>query len=492
MSQTHSSDLLISSRPGRTRTALLEGGHLAELLVEDDADRSLVGNIYLGRVEAVVPSLNAAFVDIGLGKSGFLAMAEARPAGGNGHSGESISDYVSEGRALAVQVQRDPFEDKGAKLTSRLTINGRSLIFTPDDPAIRISRRIDDPDERQRLENLLEQVVEEGEGFILRTVAALLDESAIKREAETLRDMWLSVEAGRDSGAPPALLKEEDYGVIKSLRDLADPNIGRIVIDDTEALSQARVYCESMAPDLMDRIHHHAKASPLFEAFDAGSDTVEDAIDEALQDNVRLRSGGSVIFSQTPALTAIDVNTGGTGGGRYEEAALKTNLEAAGTIGRQIRLRNLSGLFAVDFVTMKRQDNADKVLDALKKSVMGDSTPVFVGGFTRFGLVELTRRRRREPLASAYLGPCDICEGTGVVLSPVALAYEALDKLHVEAEVRPMDKIAMTVSMEISDALKGRVAGALKRLQERLGCEIHIDVDEAFGVEDYEVHVGEG
>ncbi|MBT7357119.1 MAG: Rne/Rng family ribonuclease, partial [Rhodospirillaceae bacterium] len=464
-------DILISMRPGRASTAVVEGGRLVELIVDDANSGSLVGNIYLGRVEKVLDQLAAAFVDIGLGKSGFLGLAEARPINAERNGDDSISDYLVEGDKVVVQVQRDGFEDKGAKLTTRLALTGRILVMTPGDEGLRISRRIDDADTRGRLDSLIGGLKTEDEGFIVRTAAAGATDEEITGDIENLRQSGLAMEAARDTQTPPALLLGEQDPTLRALRDLAGDNVARIVIDSADALASAKSWCAASAPALADKLSHHNAAKPLFEA-----EGIEDDIDSALGPEVALPSGGSVIFGETPALVAIDVNSGGTFRSGAEQSALAANMEAVGEIARQIRLRNLSGLLVVDFISMKKAESNDKVLGAMKKAVSGDSMSVFVGGFTRFGLLEMTRRRGREALSKLLTRSCEMCEGIGYTRSPLTASLTALDRLFAENDSDPSMRLSLLVSPELADALDGEALAALRAVEERLGRTIKITV----------------
>lgn len=469
-------DLLIEVRPGRTRIARIEAGRLVELLVEDDSDPSLVGNIYLGRVEKVIDSLNAAFIDLGLGRSGFLAVAEARPAGASGGAGETISRHVREGEKVVVQILRDGFEDKGPKLTTRLALGGRTVIMTPDDPAIRISRRIDGEGVRKRLDTLLQGLAGPQEGLIARTTAAAAGDADIAADIETLREACREIKTGRETASPPQMLWGPPQGAIRALLDWQPGDVERVIIDDTQAYLEARAFLEKQAPGLTGWLVHHKGSRPLMMDED-----LEDDIERALSARVNLPGGGSVIFSETPALVAIDVNTAGTSAGGREQSALKSNLEAAREIARQIRLRNLSGLLVIDFVSMKSREKGVRLLDVLKKAVVDDPSQVFVGGFTRFGLIEMTRKRERPSLAANLLDGCPPCSGYGFVASAKTRAYRALDELAVEAAADPSRDLALRVSEKVAMALSGPVKAALQGFEKTHGRPVTIIVEGSNG-----------
>jgi len=306
--------VLISRGPGETRVALLSAGRLKELLVAREGALSVAGNVYLGRVEAVKKGIEAAFVDIGLGRSGFLALAEARPVGSES-SGDHIGDYVNEGDAVLVQVLRDPAEDKGAKLTTRVNLAGVNLVFRPGHPGVSVSRRIEDEGERDRLTAAIEALAPLGGGFIVRTAASGVAEDALGTEARALNRRWKDIYLRRANAKAPSALSVEPGPALRVLRDHG-PGIERIVADDPETLNEVREYCHAELPALSAAIQAHQDKQALFEAFG-----VEEQIDEALSPAVALPGGGSLIISQTPALCAIDVNTGGARGGAADPAA---------------------------------------------------------------------------------------------------------------------------------------------------------------------------
>jgi ribonuclease G len=471
-------EILVEIRPGRTRTAMLGAGRLIELIVEDDHQRSLVGTIYLGRVEKIIGSLNAAFVDLGLERSGFLALAEARPVGAKGSTNETLSNYLCEGDKVVVQILRDAFEDKGPKLTTRLALSTGSVVLTPDDPAIRISKRIDDAGTRNRLQALLRDLAGPNEGFVVRTAAQEASDDAITRDIEGLREDLLNLQQAADTSSAPTLLQAEPDAVTRALRSGAP----RVVVDDTAVYLKARTLLETQVPDQLQRLVLHQGARVLL-----GTEELTEEIERALANAVSLPSGGSVIFSETPALIAIDVNVAGTTAGGREQAALKTNLEAVAEIARQIRVRNLSGLLVIDFVSMKSHDNGSKLLDALRGAVAADPQQVFVGGFTRFGLVEMTRKRGRPSLADILGGPCPVCGGSGNGLSPQTIAYNALDCLAQEAAWEPSQGLDLVVGQRLADTLGGPLKAALQALQERLGRKVGITLEENLDDGEFEI-----
>lgn len=413
-------EILIEQAPGETRVALMAAGRLVELVVEREGAESVVGNVYVGRVERVLPGIGAAFVDIGLPRSGFLGLAEAGPAEGAGGRREGadprITDFVREGEHVVVQAQRDPVADKGAKLTARPGLTGRRLVLLPGGAGVLLSKRITDADERHRLEEAVAGFAAPGEGWIVRTAAAGAGAADLAAEAESLRAGWRAVDEAAAGAKPPACVHREVDVVRRVLRDAAMPALRRVVVDGRHAFASLRTWVHDAMPDLEGRLSAHAGRKPLFE-----EEGVAEALEDALRPRVPLPSGGSLLIEPTSALVSIDVNTGGhvEGGGR-EEGALATNLEAAVEVARQVRLRNLSGLLIVDLVPVKRQASQSAVLARLRDATADDRVPVHVVGFTRLGVVEMTRQRRGLSLAEQLGTPCPACDGTGIVAAASA------------------------------------------------------------------------
>lgn len=465
-------EVLVEVRPGRIRTALILDGRMIEMIVEDEDNPSLVGNIYLGRVEKVIKSLNACFVDVGLDRSGFLAMPELLPVGTKSTLRDSISKYVCEGDKVCVQVQRDPFEGKGPKLTTRLMLISRSVILIPDDASIRISRHIGVAETRSRLKRLLNEIGELGEGFIARTAAMNIPNEEIVSHIENLRNEYLGIKANLKGGVTPTLLHGLTDSIKRTLRDRTPCEVSKITLDDVPTFLKAKKFLKQHDPALLNRLSLNTGPQALF-----GSEQLADDLEQALGSSVNLPSGGSVIFSETPALIAIDVNVAGTSKGERERSILETNLEACAEIARQIRLRNLSGLLVVDFVSMKSQSSMKKVLSAIKQHVFDDPEQVFVAGFTRFGLVEMTRKRSRPSLRTSLSQNCSKCDGSGLSFTQQTLGFKVLDQLRLEGLNCPSQCLELRASKSVAACFGGQLKVALIDLQAELGIKLKINVD---------------
>ena len=477
-------EILIESGPGETRIALLEKGRLCEFHIDRADVRSMVGDIFVGRVERVLPNIAAAFVDIGQEKPGFLGLAEARSNGPR--EGERMTDYVSEGDAVVVQVQRDPSDDKGAKLTTHLGLTGRCLVLLPGIGEIKLSRRIDGNEERARLTSIIEALGENGDGFIVRTAAAGASAEAIEDEARQLRDVLAHMSALHKNAKPPARIYAEPGIANRILRDGAGPEVMEIVVDDAGALSGLREFCEACAPDLTDRLRGHDEKAPLFQARG-----IEEQIDEALGARVGLPSGGSLIIEETKALIAIDVNTGAGQSGGPEETAYRTNVEAAQEIARQMRLRNLAGLLVVDFAKMKRRDHLGEVLARMRSAVSDDPNPAHVLGFTKLGLMEMTRRRQSRSLREIMTDGCGACQGDGFRRDPLTVGFEALRRALREGRATPGASVRICAAPLVVDALKSEGAQAMHECAEKLGGRLELIPKTAFGPDQIEVFAGQ-
>ena len=465
--------LLINVMPGETRAALVEDGRVVELFIERKDRRSAVGNIYLGRVERILPGMDAAFVEIGLDRAGFLGIDGARPADAGRRDGERIADYLREGQAVRVQVSRDAIGRKGVQLTRLIALAGRCLVHTPLRDRVAVSRRIEAEDARERLRRMVADLARPGEGFIVRTAAAGLGEAELVRDADYLRLLWRDIESRQASASAPALLHEEPGPLLRLFRDRVGETTGEIRVDSPGGFAAARDFCETFMPAVAERLALHTGPRPIFE-----EDDVEAEIERALGARIDLPSGGEIVIETTEALTAIDVNSGRfTGAHRLEDTARAANLEAAGEIARQIRLRNIGGMVVIDFIHMAEEAHWRAVLDALAAAFAGDRDNVRIVGRTGAGLVELTRRRRRESLAQTMTETCPRCGGRGRVDSPDTIAHEVLRAMKREARAARAGGLVVTASGDVVDCLEAAGTGTLETLEASLGRRIRFDRD---------------
>ena len=454
----------VNVSPGETRVALLAGERTIEVFHHRAGRESVVGNVYLGRVTRVAPAVRAAFVDIGLERAGFLDAADARRAR-DGPIGP-IGSFVHEGEAVLVQVISDPVGDKGARLRLRPTLPGRRLAYAPDGRRITLSRRIGGRDERARLAEIVGGLAGDDDGFVVRTAAAGADAADLAREAASLRDQWAGIRERRRAASAPDCVHRELEPVTRVLRDYADAGLGRVVIDSPTMVAEARRFCARHAPELEPMVERYREDEAIFERFG-----VEAALDATLEPRGVLPAGGEVVIEHTEAVCAIDVDTRGCAGSDSTATRLRTNLEAADEIARQLRLRAIGGLIVIDFAHMRRKDHGRRVLDALREALAGDREAGLPEGFSRLGLVELTRRRTRLPLAEV-LG--EAWPGLGRRKSAATVALAIARAMAREARSAPPGPLTVVAAPEVAAALAAPETGALAALAESLGRAIEV------------------
>jgi len=483
-----SDELLVNVMPGEIRAAVVSESALVELFIERDRRASMVGNICLGRVERVVPGMDAAFVDIGTGRSGFIGLDAARDGVGRAEAGGDrgrIADYLTEGEAITVQVVKDSIGGKGPQLARRITLPGRYLVYTPTQSRVAVSRQIEDENEQERLSDLMAGIAEPGEGFILRTASAGADADELEDDAEYLRELWIDIEAILDQASAPALLHGELDPLLRIFRDHVHDDMSAIRIDDRAGCNEARGFCARFMPHMEDRIEFHDGPEPVFELYD-----VEDEIARAREPRLGLPSGGGIVIESTEALTAIDTNSGSfTGASRLAETALYTNLEAAEEIARQIRLRNIGGLIIIDFIHLDDDDDWERVIVALEDALALDRNPSRVMGLTEAGLVEVTRRRRRESLDQALSEWCVPCAGTGRVSTGETVAHEVMRALRREARAGRPGTLAVGAAADVIDAMEDEAATAFEELSASLGRKILLRREPGYGRDHFDITV---
>ncbi len=405
---SHIDTIVIEAGLIETRSALLADGEVRDILIDRSRRRSQVGDIHLGRIARVMPGLKAAFVDIGGPGPGFLPFREL---------GEGGAEALRQGQRRLVQVIADPVEDKGPRLTANPSLPGHYLVLQPARPGIRLSRRIDEAAERERLEAAVAPLLG-GDGAIIRTQAIGADADLLAGELDALRDDWRSIETAARRAKGPELLHSEPEPLIRVLRDHLTPNTRRVEVFPPAAARAATAYCQDRLPGFTDRIHGDAKDG-LFDRLG-----VEAELQAALNPHVAVPEGGSIVIEATTAMTVIDVNSGAGGGDTPERSALAANMAAVPTIARQLRLRRIGGIIVIDFIDLKVKGAIAKLLDGLRRALAADPVPARVVGMSELGLVEMTRRRDREALAELMLAPCDTC-GRGLHAHPEAVAAEA-------------------------------------------------------------------
>ncbi|GIH70210.1 hypothetical protein Mth01_24630 [Sphaerimonospora thailandensis] len=406
--------MIVRRHGGRTQIAVLEDGVLVEHYVDRESSQSYVGNVYLGKVQNVLPSMEAAFVDIGKGRNAVLYAGEVNfdTVGLEGQP-KRIEAALKSGQSVLVQVTKDPIGHKGARLTSQISLPGRYLVYVPDGSMTGISRKLPDK-ERARLKQILKKVMPENAGVIVRTAAEGASEEELSRDVARLSAQWESIQRKAKSASPPELLSGEPDLTIRVVRDIFNEDFSSLVVDGDDAWVTVDEYVRYVAPHLADRLSRWEETTDVFAVY-----RVDEQIAKAMERKVWLPSGGSLVIDRTEAMTVVDVNTGKfTGqGGNLEETVTRNNLEAAEEIVRQLRLRDIGGIIVIDFIDMVLESNRDLVLRRLLECLARDRTKHQVAEVTSLGLVQMTRKRVGQGLLEAFSTPCECCHGRGIIVS---------------------------------------------------------------------------
>lgn len=484
-------EILINVTPHETRVAVVENGVLQDVFIERVHKRGLVGNIYKGRVARVLPGMQAAFVEIGLDRAAFLHASDILLAAKGGEEGkirtppEGISDLLTEGQEILVQVVKDPLGTKGARLTMQIAIPSRYVVFVPYTQHIGVSHRLEDMAERQRLKDIVNAFVpqEGGGGYILRTAAEGISEEELRADMDFLHKLWQSVEERARSEPPETLIYEDLPLVLRTLRDLVRAEIEKLRIDSRETCQKVIAFAEKFMPEMVSRIEHYPGERPIFDLYG-----VEDEIQKALERRVPLKSGGYLIIDQTEAMTTIDVNTGAFVGHRnLEETIFKNNLEATYAIARQLRLRNLGGIIIIDLIDMEDPEHKRQVLRSLEKYLERDHTRTHISGVSALGLVEMTRKRTRESLGHILCEPCPVCKGRGSLKTAETVCYEIFREILREARQYESQKLLVLASQEVVDLMLDEESASVAELEEFIKRPIRFQVESLYTQEQYDV-----
>ncbi|NLC53038.1 MAG: Rne/Rng family ribonuclease [Firmicutes bacterium] len=455
-------EFLINVSPSETRMAVLEEGKLVELSKESHSAQRHIGNIYRGKVENVLPGMQAAFIDIGMDKNAFLFVDDLHTEDENGSA--SISDLLREGQEIIVQLVKEPMGNKGARVVTNLTIPGRYLVLMPTVDYIGISRRIEDERERERLKKIAQHLKPKGMGMIIRTAAEGLAEEELEADRNFLLNLWQKILKRTKKGPTPALLFHDHDLLYRVLRDLFTTEVDRLVIDDLTTYEKALDLLAFLGPHLRNKVQLFTGHS-LFSIYN-----IEQQIEEALRRKIWLESGAYLVFDQTEALTVVDVNTGKyIGSTCLEDTVLHTNLAAAKEIARQIRLRNIGGIIVIDFIDMGDEENKKQVLDCLATELQKDKVKTNILGFTSLGLLEMTRKKTRPSLREQLQQPCSCCEGTGYKYSLETQAARAERRIIELGADHPNDEaLLIGVNSALAALLIGPGGNRLNALEKTL------------------------
>ncbi|MGZ8473617.1 MAG: Rne/Rng family ribonuclease [Candidatus Deferrimicrobiaceae bacterium] len=499
--------IVINSAPYETRVATLESGILVEFLLERGDDRNIIGNIYKGRVIRVLPGMQAAFVDIGMEKAGFLYAGDFVTPEISFDSDENgdedfaqgidvhaarypqeqyippIEGLIREGQHLIVQVAKEPLGTKGARITSHITLPGRYLVLLAWSGHIGISRRIEDPEERERLHAIVGNIRLDGMGSIVRTAAEGKTEGELKADMDYLVRHWDTIRKKSESVSAPALIHRELSLSLRAVRDLFTADMDRIVVDSEEEYVRIRDFASQFFPRLRERIELYPGQQPIFEHYG-----IEIELARALDKKVWLKSGGYIVIEQTEALTVIDVNTGKyVGRSSLEETTVKINLEAVKEIVYQLRLRNIGGIIIIDFIDMKNEENREKVYQALIDALRADRSKTTICKISELGLVEMTRKRVRESLVRSLSEECPYCSGEGIIKSKKTICYEIFRSLERQSPLLSGKQVSLHVHPALAEEMVGEHRRFIEMLETRFGMKVNISASEKFHIEQFRI-----
>jgi len=487
-----SEEILINVTPRETRVGVVENGMLQEVHVERASKRGYVGNVYKGRVQRVMPGMQAVFVEIGLERAAFLhasdivrpPLPEGAEVHGNGHATPSISELVHEGQEIVVQVVKDPIGTKGARLSSHLSIPSRYLVLLPHARTLGISARIEDEGERARLKDVLGGLIGENPlGYIVRTNAEGQSAESLAFDVTYLSKVWRVVQENIAKSKVGERVYEELSLPLRSLRDMLTDDIEKVRIDSRETFEKVVKFVHKFMPSLDDRIEHYAGERPIFDLYG-----VEDEIQRALKKEVPLKSGGYLIVDQTEAMTTIDVNTGGYLGTRnLEETVYRTNLEAAQAASRQLRLRNLGGIIIIDFIDMNDEEHKRQVIRMLEKGLARDHAKTTVYPMSALGLVEMTRKRTTESLERQLCEPCPACSGRGTLKTAETVTYEIFREITRAVRQFNAEKLLVMASPKVVSRILEEESSAVAELEEFISKSIRFQPEEHYSQEQFDV-----
>jgi len=497
--------LVINATPHETRLAILEKGLLAEVFIERESSRTVVGNIYKGRVTKVLPGMQSAFVAIGLERDAFLYVSDISP-GYDAYEGlldldevdggeairdaapkvtreAKIEELIKEGQELLVQVTKEPIGTKGARITSYVTLPGRFLVLMPQVDHVGVSRKIGDARERSRLRRILDSVRVPGMGFIVRTAADGCEAAELEADAVYLMSRWEDIRRKAEKTGAPSELQRELSVVPKIMRDLLNASVSKVHIDNDEAYETAVDLVRRLQPDLVGRILRYREGFPIFEKFG-----VQTELDKALRSRVWLKSGGYIVINQTEALVAIDVNTGKYVGKRsLEETVLKTNLEAAVEIVRQLRLRDLGGIIVVDFIDMEERKSKKKLFETFEKELLKDRARTKVLQINDFGLVEITRQRTKKSLERLLCRPCPYCSGAGKIKSSPTILFEIQRELCKLAPSLDNRQVIIRANPEVAHQLEADRRQLTEGVEGLKGIDVSVKADATLHHEQFDI-----
>ncbi|NPA39377.1 MAG: Rne/Rng family ribonuclease [Thermodesulfobacteria bacterium] len=481
--------LLINYTPFETRVALVENGQLVEFYVERPSEKGLVGNIYKGRVVRVVPGINSAFLDLGLSRTAFLFGDDIMPSceidwGKEGIMMTNLHEVLKEGQEILVQVIKEPLGNKGARVSTNLTLPGHYLVFLPYMNRIGISRKIKNEKERARLKQIVENLRPEGTGWIIRTAAADCSEEELVTEMNFLLCLWNEIKEKAEKAKAPALIYEELNIALRAIRDLFNKEITSIIVDDKEFYQETKSFLEKYFPNLAPYVELYQGQEDLFVVHGIQLD-----VKKLLSRKVWLKSGGFIVIEPCEAFTAIDVNTGRfTGSKELEDTVFKINLEAAEEIAYQLRLRNIGGLIIIDFIDMEEPEHQEMVLQTLKEALKKDKAKNSFLPISPFGILQMTRERKRDSLYQVFYETCPLCHGEGKIKSKKTIYYEMLRRLMKMGPHVKNKKVQIEIHPGLSEVI-GEEINYLEDLEKKYGFTTVLKQNKEFMPYEYKFHI---
>ena len=494
-----------------TRVALLEEGNIVELFIERGDVSDIAGNIYKGKVQRVLPGMQAAFVDIGLEQAAFIYVSDINDGryskvenfliekkedevdslnvNSPGLSPSLINyeyhieEMITEGQDIMVQAAKAPLGSKGARVTTHISLPGRFLVLVPTSDHIGISRKIEDETERNRLKEIVESLRRDNFGYIVRTAAEDVQKEKIAYEMGFLKNLWDNIQNKYQTAPAPSLLHKEVTISLRAVRDLLLNEAEKLIIDSRSGYESILSFLDSFVPSLKDSVEFYEDLEPIFDAYNLEGD-----ISRALTKKVWLKSGGYIVIEHTEALIAIDVNTGRfVGKYNLEETILKTNLEAVKEIAYQIRLRDIGGIIIIDFIDMKKKSNQEKVFNALKQVLLKDKSKTHILPISEMGLIQMTRKRIRKSLTRILCEPCFYCDGEGYLISGQTICYNIYREILRESRDMMGVKVSLRVNPEIAELLHGEENHLIVSLERIIGKQIVIYPNSQLHMEEFDV-----
>jgi len=481
-------EILVNVTSTEVRAALLENGVLQEVYIERAARRGIVSNIYKGRVSRVLPGMQAAFIDIGLERTAFLHASDiAKPdAAGNNGDVPNIKDLVREGDGIMVQVVKEPLGNKGARLTTSITLPSHYLVLLPHSDSVRISARIEDDDERERLRDMVAVLLKEQGlecGAIVRTIAEGAAPEAIMANLRYTLKLWDVVQLRYRLANVKTMVHEDLSLPLRVMRDMISTDIERILVDSKADFTTMLEFASTYLPDAKLMLEHYKRRQPIFDLHG-----IEDEIKKSMDRNISLKSGGYIVFDQTEAMTTVDVNTGGYVGHRnLEETIYRTNLEAAVAIARQLRLRNLGGIIIIDFIDMEEQEHRSNVLQVLENSLSRDRARHQITPISPLGLVEMTRKRTRESLQHVLGKDCTSCNGRGFVMTAETVYFEVFREIIRQSRQFEFEEVLILAHQDVIELLLDEQSPSLSELEEQTGKSIRLQTESLYLQDQFDV-----